>query len=59
MSAASSSSCLDPFGVCVLWSEEWHWHFPPACGTGVPDTLRVGGAGTNPLPAMAHSWAGG
>ena len=55
--AASSSSCLGPFGVGALWLEECPWHFSPTCGAGVPDTLGVAGAGTNPLPAMACSWA--
>ena len=56
MSAASSSSCLGPFGAGTPWSKEGCKHFPPTSNAGIPDTLGVGSAGTNPLSAMDHSW---
>ena len=47
MLAAFSSSCLR---AGTPWSEEWCQHFLHACSAG------VGGASTDPLSAMAHSW---
>ena len=51
---------LSPLCPASVWAHlglgEWHQHFAPMFGTGIPDTLGMESAGASPLSAMACSW---